>query len=81
MTMNRLDQARTPESRQKSSTHQTQEVQTAISVFCMFTAGNDLFVPMKLPLFNGDVNPDDVLPYNAASTDIQMTRYFYDVNK
>jgi hypothetical protein len=48
-------------------------VQPSVGIFGTLKALKDLLVFVELPLLNLDINPDDVLPHDAPSTDIQMS--------
>ena len=53
-------------------THQTEKVQATVALFSAFAALDNLIRPMELSLLNRDVDPDDILPDDAASTDVQV---------
>ena len=57
-------------------------MQTPRGVFGVLEAREDVLVLVELPLLDRDVDPDDVLPDDAARADIQMSVcsilfYFY----
>ena len=47
-------------------------METAVSVLGAVETLKDSLVLVELPLLYRLVDPDDVLPYNATSTDIQV---------
>ena len=53
-------------------TYKTEEVETAIAVLCPVKTLEDDLVLVELPLLDRHINPDDVLPYDASSADVQV---------
>jgi hypothetical protein len=53
-------------------TYETEKVQTPVGLFCVFETREDILVLVELPLLDRDVDPDDVLPYDAPRADVQM---------
>ena len=53
--------------------YQTDEMQPPVPILRSLAAGHDVFGLVELPLLDGDIDPDDVLPDYAARTDIQMS--------
>lgn len=47
-------------------------METAVAVLCPVEALENVLVLVELPLLNGDVDPDDVLPHNATRADVQV---------
>ena len=54
-------------------TYQTEEMKTAITLFSPFRALEDIFVLVELSLFNRHVNPDNVLPDDPASANVEVS--------
>lgn len=53
-------------------THKSKQVQPPIPLLRPLTRRNDPLVLMKLPFLDRNVNPDNILPHDAPSTDVQM---------
>ena len=54
-------------------THKTEKMQPSVTLFRSVACVNNSLVLMEIPLFYRLVDPDDVLPYDATSSNIQMT--------
>jgi hypothetical protein len=50
--------------------YQTKKVQPSVGIFGTLETREDRFVLVKLALLDGNVDPNDVLPYNAPRTNI-----------
>lgn len=48
-------------------------MQSPVSVFCTFAAGEDGLVFVELAFLDGHVNTDDVLPDDASGADVQVS--------
>ena len=48
-------------------------MQTPVGFLGVLEAREDILVFVELPLLDRDVDPDDVLPYDAARADVQMS--------
>ena len=57
----------------QAKVYQTDEMQPPVPILRSLAAGHDVFGLVELPLLDGDIDPDDVLPDYAARTDIQMS--------
>jgi hypothetical protein len=53
--------------------YETEKVQPSIGVFGALEAREDGLVFVELAFFDRDVNPDDILPYDAPRANIQMS--------
>ncbi len=47
-------------------------MQTAITLFSMLAALEDNLILVELPLFDRDVDLDDILPHNSSSSNIKV---------
>ena len=56
----------------RGGAYEAEQVQTPVSVLGVLEAREDLLVLVELPLLDRDVDPYDVLPYDAPRADIQM---------
>jgi hypothetical protein len=54
-------------------TYQTNEVQSSGTFLRTFAAGKNGLVFVELALFDRHINSHDILPHNAASTNVQMS--------
>lgn len=48
-------------------------MQTAIALFSVLTTLEDNLVLVELPLFDRDVDLDDILPHNSSSSNIKVS--------
>jgi hypothetical protein len=60
---------------EEEGAYEAEKVQTPVGLLCVFETREDILVLVKLPLLNRDVDPDDVLPYNAPRADVQVAVY------
>lgn len=52
--------------------YETEKVQPSVCIFGPLEALEDGLVFVELALLNRNIDPDDILPHDAPSTDIQM---------
>ena len=57
----------------QATIYQTDEMQPPVPILRPLATGHNVFGLVELPLLDGDINPDDVLPDYAARTDIEMS--------
>ena len=55
-----------------ASPYKTQQVETAVALLRTLGACKDGLILVELALFDGKIYPDDVLPDDAASTNVEM---------
>ncbi len=53
--------------------YKTEEVETAVSLLCVLAALNDNRVLVELAFLDRDIDLDNVLPDDTASTDVKMS--------
>ncbi len=53
--------------------YEAEQVQTPVGLLGVLEACKDRLVLVELPLLDRDVDPDDVLPHDAARADVQMS--------
>ncbi len=58
---------------EKVISYETEKVQPSVCVFGALEAREDGLVFVELALLDGNVDPDDILPYDAPRTNIQMS--------
>ena len=55
-------------------TYQAKEVEPTSSLHSALAAIQDLRILVELPFFDGNINADNILPYDAACADVQMSK-------
>jgi uncharacterized membrane protein len=65
-----------PPQQKGEETHQTQQMQSTITILRPLHTLHNIWRFMELPLLDGHVDADDILPNNTSSTDIQMPSHF-----
>jgi hypothetical protein len=55
-------------------TYQAKEVEPTGSFHSALAAIQDLRILVECPFFDGNVNADNILPYDAACADVQMSK-------
>ena len=53
--------------------YQSEEVQSTVAVLCTLEALQDRGVLVEFPLLDGHIDPDNILPDNAPSANVQMS--------
>ena len=58
------------------NTHETEEVETTVGLLGVLAALEDDLVLVERALLDRYIDPDDVLPDNTTSTDVQVSKPF-----
>ena len=59
-----------------AGTYETEEMETTIALLGVLAALKDDLVLVERALLDGDIDPDDVLPDDTASTNVQVSKPF-----